>query len=67
MSNNDNLEKSVSQHKTDGFDKGTADATDLKVELAVEEHGHISVGDIVRGTAVQETTPFERKAALINA
>ncbi|KAJ5984600.1 hypothetical protein N7481_006699 [Penicillium waksmanii] len=28
---------------------------------------HVSMGDVIAGTAVQELTPFERKAALINA
>jgi hypothetical protein len=28
---------------------------------------HISVGDMIAGTAAQQLTPFERKAALINA
>jgi hypothetical protein len=37
------------------------------VDVLVEEHAHLSVGDILRGTAVHESTPFERKAALINA
>lgn len=58
----------VLQNDTDGSDKATkADITDLKVELAAEQHGHMSVGDMLRGTAVHELTPFERKAALINA
>jgi hypothetical protein len=30
------------------------------------EHGHLSVADVFRGTAVHESTPFELKAALIN-
>jgi hypothetical protein len=32
-----------------------------------EKHEHVSIGDMISGTAVQELTPFERKAALINA
>lgn len=41
-------------------------STDLKVEIIEGEHTHLSVGDILRGTATSETTLFERKAALIN-
>jgi hypothetical protein len=44
----------------DGSDKHSDDAL-------LEEHPHLSVGDMLKGTAVHETTPFERKAALINA
>ncbi|CAG8043978.1 unnamed protein product [Penicillium salamii] len=29
--------------------------------------GHVSFGDIIEGTATQQATPFERKAALVNA
>ncbi|CAG8112554.1 unnamed protein product [Penicillium salamii] len=29
--------------------------------------GHISFGDIIEGTATHQATPFERKAALVNA
>lgn len=39
----------------------------IKIELAPEERGHLSIADVFRGTAVHELTPFERKAALINA
>ena len=68
MSNDDTLHKVVSQHETDGSDTANkTDITDIKVELAAEEHAHLSVGDILRGTAAHELTPFERKAALINA
>lgn len=38
----------------------------IQAEMAPEEQGHLSVGDILRGTAVHELTPFERKAALVN-
>lgn len=38
-----------------------------QIELSREEHGHLTIGDVFRGTAVRELTPFERKAALINA
>lgn len=31
------------------------------------ESNNVSMGDVITGTAVQELTPFERKAALINA
>jgi hypothetical protein len=31
-----------------------------------EEHAHLSLGDVLRGTAGHETNAFERKAALIN-
>jgi hypothetical protein len=63
----------MSDHISDKVDfKTEADSSDkatsnIKVELAPEEHGHLTVGDILRGTAVHELTPFERKAALINA
>jgi hypothetical protein len=49
--------------EADGSDNGTS----IPVELAPEEHAHLSVGDILRGTAVHELNPFERKAALINS
>jgi hypothetical protein len=39
----------------------------VQTKFASEEHGHLSIGDVFRGTAVSELTPFERKAALINA
>lgn len=32
-----------------------------------QENTHVSMGDVIAGTAVQQLTPFERKAALINA
>jgi hypothetical protein len=64
----DNLEKTVFPHEGDGSDKAAgADVTTIKAELSTEEHAHLSVGDILRGTVVQELTGFERKAALINA
>lgn len=65
MSKNDTSDKVVFQDPRASSDIATS--TDIKVELAPEEHGHLSVGDILRGTAVHELTPFERKAALINA
>lgn len=68
MSSSDNLDQAVFQHEADEPDKtAKADITDIKAELPTEEHAHLSVGDILRGTAVQELTPFEHKAALINA
>ncbi|KFX95693.1 hypothetical protein O988_05683 [Pseudogymnoascus sp. VKM F-3808] len=55
------------QNDTDGSEKATkGDVTDLKVEYAQEQQGHMSVADMLRGTAENELTPFERKAALIN-
>lgn len=55
------------QNDTDGSEKVTkGDVTDLKVEYAQEQQGHMSVADMLRGTAENELTPFERKAALIN-
>lgn len=55
------------QNDTDGSEKATkGDVTDLKVEYAEEPQGHMSVADMLRGTAENELTPFERKAALIN-
>ena len=47
--------------KDDGSDKGN----NVGVEL-LEEHAHLSLGDVLKGTAVHESTSFERKAALIN-
>lgn len=69
MSTSDNLDPAVSQHEAAGSDKAVkvADITDIKAELSTEEHAHLSVGDMLRGTAIQELTPFEHKAALINA
>lgn len=32
-----------------------------------QETIHVSMGDVINGNAVQELTPFERKAALVNA
>jgi hypothetical protein len=51
------------QAEVDASDK----ESNVRAELAPEEHAHLSVGDILRGTAVHELNPFERKAALINA
>lgn len=48
--------------EADGSDKDTKTRADF-----AEEHAHLSLGDVLRGTAVHESTPFERKAALINA
>lgn len=68
MTHDDISDKVALQNDTDGSDKAAnADITDFKVELATEQHGHISVGDILRGSAAHDLTPFERKAALINA
>lgn len=41
--------------------------SNIDLKLAPQEHAHLSVGDIFRGTAVNEMTIFQRKAALINA
>ncbi len=68
MSANDAADKVAYQNEADNDTKApTGDIADLKVDLATGEHAHLSVGDILRGTAVHESTPFERKAALINA
>lgn len=31
-----------------------------------EESNHVSMGELLHGSAAQDLTPFERKAALIN-
>lgn len=68
MSNKDTPDDIVFQHDTDGSDKMTkTEMADMKAEISTEEHAHLSVGDVLRGTAVHQLTPFERKAALINA
>jgi hypothetical protein len=67
MSTSDNLDPAVSQHEAADKAVKAADITDIKAELSTEEHAHLSVGDMLRGTAIQELTPFEHKAALINA
>ena len=36
-------------------------------EVAPEKHVHLTVADMLKGTASHDLTPFERKAALINA
>jgi hypothetical protein len=56
-------EKIALEPKVGSLDKDNG----IQSEVASEEHGHLSVGDILRGTASSELTPFERKAALINA
>lgn len=56
-------EKVAFETEADSIDK----STNIKAELASEEPAHLTVGDILRGTAAHELTPFERKAALINA
>lgn len=61
-----NPEKVPFETNTDKSDKGTGShIEDGSVDNAVE-HAHLSAGDILRGTAVHEFTPFERKAALVN-
>jgi hypothetical protein len=57
-------EKAPFEADTDSSEKGLKVGV---VEPMPIEHGHLNVGDILRGTAVHESTPFERKAALINA
>jgi hypothetical protein len=37
----------------------------LKIDLP-EEKSHLTIADVLRGTGVQELTPFDHKAALIN-
>lgn len=36
-------------------------------ENGVQENNHVSMSDFMNGTVAQELTPFERKAALVNA
>lgn len=63
----DDSSKASFHHETDGSDIGTkAGITDIQAEQAPDGQGHMSVGDILRGTAEHELTPFERKAALVN-
>lgn len=38
----------------------------VETEVSSSE-GHVSLGDIIEGTATHQATPFERKAALVNA
>lgn len=53
--------------ETDGSDNAAhTHMADLKVAL-VEDNAHLTVRDILRGTGAHQLTPFERKAALINA
>jgi hypothetical protein len=54
-------DKVAFEPRAESFDNGT----NLKIELP-EEKGHLTVADVLRGTAVQELTPFDHKAALIN-
>jgi hypothetical protein len=61
---NEISEKGPFEADTDSSEKGPSVGVIEPVPL---EHGHLNVGDILRGTAVHESTPFERKAALINA
>ncbi|KAL5351858.1 hypothetical protein ACLOAV_003720 [Pseudogymnoascus australis] len=68
MPHDDISDKMALHNDTDGSDKATkADITDLKVEFAEEQNGHMSLGDVLKGTAAHSLTPFECKAALINA
>jgi hypothetical protein len=57
-----NSEKVAFEAKTNSSEE----ESQTQGEVVTEEHGHLSIGDVLRGTAVQELTPFERKAALIN-
>lgn len=41
--------------------------TEKETEVQNESHTQVSMGDVIQGTAVEELTIFERKAALINA
>lgn len=67
MPHDDISDKMALHNDTDGSDKATkTDITDLKVEFAEEQNGHMSLGDVLKGTAAHSLTPFERKAALIN-
>ncbi|KAJ5581216.1 hypothetical protein N7450_007517 [Penicillium hetheringtonii] len=36
-------------------------------EKGIQESNHVSMSDVMNGTVAQELTPFERKAALVNA
>ncbi|KAG0651672.1 MFS siderochrome iron transporter 1 [Hyphodiscus hymeniophilus] len=56
-------EKFANELETDFPDKQNG----VQIELSPEERGHLSIGDLLKGTAVHELTPFEQKAALINA
>ena len=38
----------------------------ISQDKKVEESHHVSMGDLLHGSAAQDLTPFERKAALIN-
>lgn len=45
------------------LDKSSA----LRVENAATQHGNLSIGNVLKGTADKDLTLFERKAALVNA
>jgi hypothetical protein len=51
--------------------EATADSSDndheIRGEVVPVEHVHLTVGDMLKGTGVHESTPFERKASLVNA
>lgn len=57
MSTSDHVSEKNAFGQENHFEKGTG----------AQESNHVSIGDVISGTAVQELTPFERKAALINA
>lgn len=64
---NKNVDKTQSEIVADGDCRSdTFDNEPIKPALK-EEHGHLNLKDIFKATAVKELTPFERKAALINA
>ncbi|RMZ75567.1 hypothetical protein DV737_g5243, partial [Chaetothyriales sp. CBS 132003] len=46
---------------------GHPDTEEGVQELAAGKHDHLSLADIIKGTATHSLTPLERKAALINA
>ena len=58
------FEATSSAEITSAPDEKHIDVAPIAEAKTVDEH--FSVGDIIRGTATQRITPFERKAALIN-
>lgn len=40
---------------------------DTQISYAHQENNHLSIGAVLKGQVAHELTPFERKAALINA
>jgi hypothetical protein len=43
------------------------DDHEVRGDVVPASHVHLSVGDMLKGTGAHDMTPFERKAALINA